>query len=621
MAQMSRLGNFRLHRSMPNAGNAPNLCGRAGEAETSLHPHTAPPTDRRDEDGMRHKIFFRRVSSTIGAAGGAWIACLLAILAAFGSPAAAAPTPCAELARTPLARGAVTSVQELTDGLPKADVPPSRGPDGPYVDPAFSDLPRFCRLSATLSPVAGSRIGIEIWMPDRWNGKLLAIGNHGFGGEFERADMAMGLHRGYAVAATDAGHSAPYTTAGGFSVGDARFAMQGGAVAVDDYSWRAVHEMTVAAKAIVARRYGAPARRAYFDGCSKGGGQAMREAQQFPADYDGIISGSAAMYATRLMASDLWASRLGDLGGGLRITPAKLQLAQKAATAACDGLDGLVDGVVADVRRCAWRPAELRCKAGQDPGACLTDAEVSAVTRAEEPLRDPATGAWLYDGFAAGSEARWISPLGNMGAPNPVTDAYFRYMVTGDPNWSASTADPIELLRRSEDPKSALSRSNAVDPNLSGFRRRGGKMIQYHGWSDEAMVPGFAPRYYMEVVDMQPGEDRLGRTQSFYRLFMVPGMGHCAGGSAPVNFGGLAQAPSPTVDGDHDVLEALDRWVEHGSAPERLIATSYPGSGAKPRQMPLCPFPAVATYVGGEIAAASSFTCKSPLQKEPQPSR
>ena len=553
--------------------------------------------------GSPRRADLRRGVSTLFLAGAA------ATLAAAG--ASAEPVTCAKLSRFAVGAGHIEAADSLPSGLPKKDIPPSRGPGGPYLNPVFSKMPVFCRVLATLSPVTGSKIGVELWLPEEWNGKLLAIGNHGFGGEFERADMAMGLKRGYAVVATDTGHRAPYSTAGGFSVGDARFAMQGGDVALDDYNWRAVHEMTIAAKAIVAQRYGVSARYAYFDGCSKGGGQAMREAQQFPADYDGIIAGSAAMYSTRLMVSDLWASMLGNLGGGLRITPAKLQLAQHAATDACDGLDGLVDGVVADVERCVWRPSTLRCAPGGDASACLTDAEVSAITRAEQPLRDPVSGAWLYAGFAPASETRWISPLGNMGAPNPITDTYFRYMVTRDPNWSATKADPIALLRQSEEPANALSRSNAINPDVSGFRRRGGKLIQYHGWADEAMVPGYTSRYYREVVELQPGPRRLDKTQAFYRLFMVPGMGHCAGGSAPVNFGGLAQQLSTFVDADHDVLEALDRWVETGKSPERLIASSYSTGGENSRQMPLCPYPAVAVYVGGNTASAASFSCKA----------
>ncbi len=565
---------------------------------------------------MASSIRFRRHLALAARA----LACLVgipALAAACLSVPARAETasPCAGLLKMELAAGKIDSTTVLAGSLPKEDMPTRRGPNGPYLDPAFKDLPRFCRAFATLSPVPGSKIGIELWLPEQWNGKLLAIGNHGFGGEFERADMAVGLHRGYAVVSNDTGHRAAYSIAGGFSVGSAKFASEGGEVAIDDYSWRSVHATALAAKAIVARYYGVAPRHAYFDGCSKGGGQAMREAQQFPDDFDGVIAGSAAMYATRLFASDLWAYKLGDLGGGLRMTSPKLALAQQAATAECDKLDGLADGVVADVAGCVWHPARLRCRPGQDPSSCLTAAEVAAITKAEQPLRDPSTGEALYPGFAPTGESRWISPLGGMGAVNPVTDNYFRYMVANDPNWSADAADPVKLLRQSEDPASPLSRSNAISPDLSGFERRGGKLIQYHGWSDEAMVPGFTARYYIEVVDLQPGSDKIGRTRSFYRLFMVPGMGHCIGGTAPVNFGGLAQQPSSPIDADHDVLEALDHWVDHGVAPERIIATSYAEQGKTARQMPLCPFPAVAMYTGGDVGTARSFECRFPSKR------
>jgi feruloyl esterase len=507
-------------------------------------------------------IYFRRAKTTLSGGGGllAMLGTSLALSLAATPAAASAPVSCADLMHIRLAKGSVVSATELTGSLPAQDIPPSRGAKGSYINPVFSDLPQFCRVFANVASVKGSKIGVELWMPAQWNGKLLAIGNHGFGGEFERADMAMGLHRGYAVVATDGGHSAPYSTVGGFSVGDARFALQGD-VAMDDFSWRAIHEMTVAAKSILTRHYGSAAKYALFDGCSKGGGQAMGEAQRYPNDYNGIIAGSAGMSMNGLMASDLYASVLGDLGGGQRMTLAKLQLAQNAAVAACDDLDGLKDGVVADVRGCKWQPSELICKPGQDVATCLTPAEASAISRAEQPFRDPKTGAWLYGAFAPASETLWMSMLGNMSGPNPITDAYFRYFVEADPSWKAAGADPVALLYKSEDPKLAVSRSNATNTDLSAFRKHGGKLIQYHGWADQAMAPGYAPHYYIEVVDQQRGGgDRLAKTQAFYRLFMAPGMGHCGGGFGPVNFGGLAQQPSSPVDADHDVLEALDAW-------------------------------------------------------------
>lgn len=189
----------------------------------------------------------------------------------------------------------IVAARNVIGSLPAQNQVNGRGAAASRVDHYLVDLPEFCRVNAILRPVAGSRIEIEVWLPKDWNGKLLGIGSHGFGGNFERGDMGMALHRGYAVATSDLGHSSrDRETQAGFNVGDASFAI-GNEAAIDDFAWRATHEMTVAAKALVRRFYGKGPRRSYFNGCSNGGRQAMREAQQFPKDYDGIIAGSAAM--------------------------------------------------------------------------------------------------------------------------------------------------------------------------------------------------------------------------------------------------------------------------------------------------------------------------------------
>ena len=516
--------------------------------------------------------------------------------------------PCDQLLHTKLQNLTVTSAYEVVGMLPKSGVassPEVRAITGAKAGaPDLRDLPQFCRVTAISTPVSGSRIGIELWLPEHWNGKLLAIGNHGFAGEYEYVDMAMGLRRGYAVAATDTGHTI------GNPIMSAEFSV-GNPVAVDDYAWRAVHEMTLAAKALVQREYGIAARRAYFDGCSDGGREAMREAQQFPADYDGVIAGSAASYWTASFAADLWQFQSGALSSGSRMSLTKLNLAQKAAISACDHLDGVADGLIADPSRCRWDPRTLQCQPGADQSLCLTANEVAVIERVENSVRKSGTDRLLFYGMPPGSEALWK----NMESFNVVVANYFRDMVVGQESWStadALKADTIQLLRMSEAPNSPGMKINTTNPDLSAFRDRGGKIIQYHGWNDASFQPGFTTHYYTEVVDLQPGPDRVARTQAFYRLFMVPGMAHCLGGYGPTNFGGLAQTPPTVIDADHDVLEALDRWVEKGVVPDRLVATRFADTQGPQRQMPLCPFPKVAMYVGGDADRPESFACKTP---------
>ena len=520
---------------------------------------------------------------------------------------AAEPT-CEQLQRAGIAGMQVLTAAEVVGSLPAADAVNGRGPDANKINPYLLHLPPFCRVIAILNPVPRSRIEIELWLPKQWNGKLLGIGSHGFGGNFERGDMAMGLHRGYAVVTTDLGHSSKTNERqAGFNVGLAEFAV-GNEVAVDDFAWRATHEMTVAAKQLVRMRYGAAPRRSYFDGCSNGGRQAMREAQQFPRDYDGIIAGSAAMNWTRSFASTLLQFQSGTLPSGNKLTAPRLQMAHDAAIAACDRLDGLADGLINDPTRCNWKPEALLCKAGADQSQCLTADEVAAIARVENPLRHPVSGEELYVGLEPGSESLWR----NMASLNAVTANYYRYMVVNDAKWlPGPETSVVDLLEKSEQPGSPGTRINSLNPDLSAFRAGGGKLIQYHGWNDPSFAPADAPRYYAEVVDLQSKPDKLQRTQGFYRLFMTPGMAHCYGGEGPVNFGALDHAPAPAIDAKHDVLAALDLWVEKGVAPDSIIATQFADDRQPQRQMPLCPWPKVAAYVGGDANNASSFVCRA----------
>ena len=542
--------------------------------------------------------------------------CLVS-LAAMACPAAlAASRGCDSLLQERIANVEVTSASETTGTLPAAELVPERGARGQPVSPYLRNMPSFCRVKATLTPVPKSRIGIELWLPEQWNGKLLGIGNHGFGGNFEYGDMAMGLQRGYAVVTTDAGHSATKEQGrSDFNIGSAKFAA-GNDVAVDDFAWRAFHEMTVAAKKLLLLKYGAPQRKAYFFGCSNGGRHAMREVQQFPADYDGVIAGSAAQYWTRFNAGNLMQFQASVLPSGAKLSEAKLALATKSAVAACDRLDGVADGIAANQEHCRWDPHTIECKAGDNPGTCLTGEEAAAIKRIEDPITDPTTGEMLYAGMTPGSEVFWWR---NVAALNRVTANYFHYMVL-DPSWSdadAAKANVVDLIRKSEMPGAPGARINSINPDLSAFREHGGKLIQYHGWNDPAMAPGFYTRYYTQVIDLQPGPDaeaRTAGTQSFYRLFMAPGMAHCYGGAGPVDFGGLDHRPLPTIDADHDMLAALDRWVEKGIAPDRVIATEFDNAKNPKRQMPICAYPTIAAYVSGDVNRADSFVCKAPAK-------
>ncbi len=530
-----------------------------------------------------------------------------AVSGLFAQAQAAGPAAsCSDLLQAHLPHVNVIGAADVSGALPKLDrfVPSwegsAQGASRDEESGALSNLPPFCRVIARLSPVPKSAIIIELWLPKQWNGKLLAFGNHGYAGEFERANMAMGLNRHYAVVTTDTGHSIKQFPRAEFAVGNS--------VAVEDFAWRAVHEMTVTAKALVRLHYTVSASRAYFDGCSDGGREALREAQQFPSDFNGIIAGSPAAYWTRFMASDLNETQAGELADGKRMTPAKLALASKAAVAAC----GIADGVLADPAHCRWDPRTLECKVGDDPSKCLSAAEVQAIVRVESPIKDPQSGEVLYPGMEPGSEKAWMSGTGSMTGLNNTVASYYRYMVTGDPSWNGTGADVVKLLRQSELPGAPGVLINTTSPDLSAFHAQGGKLIQYHGWNDASMAPRYSTLYYNQVVQRANGPDKLAQTEDYFRLFMVPGMGHCLHGDGPINFGGLDQEIAAIPTADNDVLEALDSWVTLGRAPEKIVATQYTEGRKAERDMPLCPWPKVAVYVSGDPQRAESFSCSLP---------
>jgi feruloyl esterase len=440
-------------------------------------------------------------------------------------------------------------------------------------------LPAFCKVAATLRPTSDSEIRIEVWMPEQaaWNGKYEGTGNGGWGGSIDEGALASAVARGYAASSTDTGHTG----------GSASFAM-GHPEKLIDFGYRSIHAMTVAAKALIAAYYGEPQRLAYFEGCSSGGRQALMEAQRYPEDYDGIIAGSATNNWTKMMFGRIWVGQatLGDAAS--YIPPAKYPVIHQAVLAACDAMDGVKDGVIDDPRKCRFDPAVLACKQGDGPD-CLTEAQVAAARRIYTPATNPQTGQEIFPPMERGSELVW----GRLaGGPEPIQLAtdYFKYVVFEDASWDFRT------LNFDRDVAKAMQRDggvlSATDPDLRPFFARGGKLIQYHGWTDQQVMPENSIHYYESVLAT------VGKkADASYRLFMAPGMNHCGGGDGPNKF---------------DMLTALEAWRERGTAPDAVVA-SHATDGKVDRTRPLCPYPEVAKYTGGgSTNVATNFVCAQP---------
>jgi len=453
---------------------------------------------------------------------------------------------------------------------------------GPFTPPGSDGtarvLPAFCRVAATLTPTRDSDIKIEVWMPaSGWNGKFQAVGNGAFSGSISYPAMMTALARGYATSSTDTGHTG----------NNAKFA-SGHPEKVIDFGWRAVHEMTLASKQIIAAYYDGGPKFSYWNGCSAGGRQAMKEAQRFPADFDGIIAGAPGLDWTGRATQAVRVMKALDHSEAARLPPPQTQLLHRAVIDACDALDGLKDGLIADPSRCTFDPAVLQCK-GSGEAACLTPAQVDTARLIYSVTVNPKTKREIA-GLAPGSELGWTLTGWTASARATGLDQ-FRFLVFDDPAWDAQRFNAESDVARAEEADAGAI--NALDPNLKPFIERGGKLIHYHGWSDPQISPLNSTQYYTRVLDAIGSHTDVKQA---YRLFMAPGMGHCSGGEGPSTF---------------DMVAALEQWVEHAQAPDKILA-SHATNGAIDRTRPLCPYPQIAVYKGtGSTDEASSFECKA----------
>ncbi|MGA2549139.1 MAG: tannase/feruloyl esterase family alpha/beta hydrolase [Burkholderiaceae bacterium] len=536
-----------------------------------------------------------------------WVATLFAgLYVLFLSPVASAAT-CASLATLALPNATITTATSITGG--------SFTPPGSTT--ALTGLPDFCRVSGIATPTSDSIITFEVWIPTdgTYNGKFEQLGCGGFCGSISYAGLAEGIERGFATAATDDGSQ---------TGGTALFAL-GHPEKIVDFGYRALKETTDKSKDVIAALVGKGPTRSYFNGCSDGGREALMEAQRFPNDFDGIIVGSPANYWTHLLVGAIYGQQALLIDPASYVPPTLLPVLTSAVLAQCAGKDGglATDDFLNNPLACHFDPAKVQCASGQDPTTCLSAAQVKAVRAIYTGVRNPVTGRQIFPGLEPGEESNpanwpvWITgalrvpTLSNNLATGESLAAFFGYgffadMVFQNPAFDYTTFNFTSDVAYTD--KKLAGILNSTNPDLSRFKEHGGKMIHYVGWGDSAISPRNTLNYYHSVQNEMGGEESV---YSFYRLFMVPGMSHCSGGPGANAFGNALNGP--VVDARHDLLKALDKWVEEGVAPNEFIATKYvndtPASGVA-FQRPLCLFPEVARYKGsGDPTAASSFAC------------
>jgi hypothetical protein len=462
----------------------------------------------------------------------------------------------------------------------------------------------FCRVLGSATPSDDSNIRFEVWLPAAgWNGRLWGVGNGDYAGSISQPALNARMGEGFAAVGTDTGHQTN-------DPGETQWAI-GHPQQVIDFGHRGIHEAAVNAKRIVTAFYGRAPAHAYFASCSNGGRQALMEAQRYPDDYDGLIAGAPAHEWTAIyIGSGEWQFHW-FADPAHRIPATKLPALRAAVANACDALDGVSDGVIENPPQCRFDPAVLACH-GAETNDCLTESQLATV-RGLYAGNVSADGHPLLRGYAIGSEdgleeVTYVSAPGSSDGSFEALNPFWRDLVFENPSWDYRTFD---LERDGALAKRKLAPVlDADDPDLTHFSARGGKLIVFHGWADP-LPPPAGSIDYVERVARTMGAERADRT---VRLFMAPGMGHCAGGDGPNRFGqfGVGDGNPETNLG-----AALQRWVEQGAAPDRVIATKRKDDGDATsdvlRTRPLCAYPKVARYIGrGSTDDAANFVCAAP---------
>ena len=488
--------------------------------------------------------------------------------ALFGTTAVHAATACADLKNLRLPDTTITMAEKV--------------PAGEFNAPGVQrplKVPAMCRVAGVVTPA----IKFEVWLPEgnAWNGRFQAVGGGGLAGIISYPALTEAVNGGYASSSTDTGHEVS-DTANTWTLDRQR---------VTDYGYRAIHEMTVKGKAIIDAHYGKAPEYSYFNGCSTGGRQGLMEAQRFPDDFNGIISGAPVNRFTNLHMGQLWTAHATLKKPGAVLTREDLTKVSAAVMAQCDAADGVKDGVLTDPRTCKFDPSTLQ---GFRPE------QIEALKMIYKGAVNPRTGVQIYPGLEVGGEGPqpgnpgWgliMNGKDIFGIDAPVLGG----MGFHNPQWDWKTFDfdkDVALV----DAK-LFGTLNASNPDLSDFKKRGGKLIVYHGWSDPGVMPQQTLDYMASVREFagkSTGSDGGAYTDEYVRLYMLPGVGHCRGGNAP---------------DQTDWMSALAGWVEKGKAPASLEGRRE-DQGKVVMTRPFCPYPQVAKYKGsGDTNDAKNFEC------------
>ncbi len=461
-------------------------------------------------------------------------------------------------------------------------------------------VPAYCKVSATIAP----QTVFELRLPDAWAGRYLHMGGGGFDGKISNYDSnylgaITALSRGFAVVASNGGHIGNPNVVGGI-LADASWALNN-PTALADYGYRAIGTVDTAAKAMTTQFYKRAPQFSYFNGCSTGGREALIAATYFPQNYDGIIAGAPeTSNSGKMLARYNIYQQL--LAPGSLLLPSKVAALEKATLAACDGLDGVNDGLISNLAACHFDPAVLRCS-GAENDSCLTDAQVQTVRtiRGNTVLAD---GTIVHAGYGLGAELNpsdgvdWQPRFFGNPSTGAASDGFLdtlsrlRYFIFNNPSYDIGSfqADRDYPVVASKDAANGLD----VDPTaFTAYAAAGKKLIIWNGASDYAISANQTARFYGQMSDALGG---AAPASAFSRLFVFPGVHHCIGGVGADQF---------------DQVGAISDWVERGIAPDNLKATKTDAATAAVQlSRPLCPYPKFARYKGGgDTNKAENFSC------------
>jgi feruloyl esterase len=456
---------------------------------------------------------------------------------------------------------------------------------------ATPQSPEHCDVRGVIWPEAK----FAIKLPANWNNRFYMVGGGGFAGQLSLGPMNVGLQKGYATATTDTGHDAAKEPLGSFA--ERRADNPNADRKKLDYAYLAVHNTAALARKIISVYYGEAPKYSYWVGCSTGGRQGLMEAQRYPEDFDGYLIGAPVLKISHEGLRGIWNAQAVSIGAGA-VANDKLPLLADAVYKKCDDVDGLKDGLITDPRRCAFDPLKdlPRCANEAEGKDCFTQAQVEGLKKVYGGVRN-SKGALLYPGQPLGAEivangrSGWMGSIAGDGGLGLVfgesTMRFLAFEPQRGKNWSWKQfnfdTDPPQMKAFSE-------MIDAINPDLSILKKRGGKIIHYHGWADALVNPQASVDYYESAMKKMGAK----QTKEFYKLYMIPGMFHCAGGVGCDRVDWFA----PLVD-----------WVEKGVAPNSL-AGSRVEKGATVMTRPHCAYPEVPKYKGvGDSAKAENFTC------------